>query len=670
MGQVRCHRESTERQYSLKEKATTLGWRADQIRVLDGDLGISGASMTGREDFKTLVADVSLKKVGAVFALEASRLARSCADWHRLVELCSLTGTLMVDEDGCYDPGDFNDQLLLGLKGTMSQAELHFLRARLLGGKRNKAAKGELRFPLPVGLCYDEESGIVLDPNAEVRGAVSHVFSLFRERGSAYGVIHRFGAEGWSFPKRAYGGAWDGKLIWGPLGEARTLSILKNPSYAGAYVYGRYRSVREILPSGEITTKIREMPMDQWEVLIRDHHPGYITWDDYLENRKILEANQTNGEDRILGGAAREGLALVQGLLLCNVCGRRLTVRYRGNGGIYPIYECNWRKREGVSKRSCMTVACCIVDKAVSRRVLDILSPSQVEIAVAAVEELARRTDAASKQWEMRIERADYEAQLAQRRYEEVDPSNRLVAATLERRWNEALINLEQVKQEYATHQSTRAVAATPEQKARALSLARDLPRLWNAPTTKSKDRKRILRLLIKDITVERVGKKKLVLHTRWQGGACEDILAEVPPNAPDRVRYPEKLVAKVRELARDLRDQEVADALNAQGLRSAKGKPFTVDMIRWIRFKHGISLPQQRRPGEMSVHDVAARLGVRPGVVYYWIRRDIVSARRVNQGSPCWITMDSAKEEELREWVRTSTKIQKGRSADSKGVL
>ncbi|HMD06485.1 MAG TPA: recombinase family protein [Candidatus Acidoferrum sp.] len=327
LAQVRHHQESTERQYALRQKALELGWHEATVRTLDRDLGISGAQTTGRTDFKTLVADVSMGQVGAVFALEVSRLARSNADWYRLLELCALTQTLVIDEDGCYDPADSNDGLLLGLKGTMAQAELHFLRARLLGGKLNKAKKGELRFPLPVGFCHDDEGRIILDPDEEVRGAVALVFRLFRETGSAYGVVHQLTQQGLLFPKRAYGGAWNGKIVWGRLSHGRVLGMLKNPSYAGMYVFGRYQYRREISPEGEVHKRMQAAAMPAWRVSLKEHHVGYITWEEFLENAERMEKNRTNGEETLLKGPAREGLALLQGLLLCGNCGRALTVR-------------------------------------------------------------------------------------------------------------------------------------------------------------------------------------------------------------------------------------------------------------------------------------------------------------------------------------------------------
>ena len=671
VAQVRHHTESTERQYALKGKAAELGWPEAKIRILDADLGVSGAQIVGREDFKILVADVSMGKVGAVFALEASRLARSCTDWHRLLELCSLTGTLIIDEDGCYDPADFNDQLLLGLKGTMSQAELHFLRARLQGGKLNKAKKGELRRPLPVGLCYDDEGQTVFDADEEVRGAVGLLFDAFRQTGSAYAVVHRFAEDGTKFPKRAYGGVWDGKLIWGRLCHSRVLGVLRNPAYAGTYVHGRYRYVREISPDGTIRCRTTALPMASWQVIIQNHHPGYISWRTFLDNQTMLERNRTNGEDTLLSGPAREGLALLQGLLLCGSCGRRLSVRYKGNGGIYPVYECTWLKREGLACRSCMHLRCDLLDTPVGERVLEVLKPAQIEIALKALEELERQDQAVDRQWQMRVQRAEYEAQLRQRRYEEVDPSNRLVAATLEQRWNQALENLEELRQEYAQRQSSEALAVTPQQRARARRLAHDLPRLWKASTTKAKDRKRILRLLIKDITVEKLPHpKQIVAHVRWQGGASEDIPLRLPPRACDQFRYPKEVVEEVRDLAKNLPDDEIVATLNRQGRLSAKGKPFTVSMIRWIRLRHKIPAPQLNRPEELTVKDTATKFGVSSNVVYYWIERGMIDGRKLNNGSPWWITIDRQKEHELRRWVGNSARIRKIRAQHHQSEL
>jgi DNA invertase Pin-like site-specific DNA recombinase len=661
LAQVRHHQESTERQYALRDKALALGWPQTAIRILDRDLGQSGAQMTGREDFKTLVADVSMGNVGAVFALEVSRLARSNLDWHRLLELCALTHTLVIDADGCYDAGDFNDGLILGLKGTMAQAELHFLRGRLQGGKLNKAKKGELRFPLPVGLCYDDDGRIVLDPDDEVRGAVQLVFRLFQETGSAYAVVKRFAEEGLRFPKRAYGGAWASRLIWGRLSHERVLGLIKNPSYAGDYVFGRYQYRQRITAQGEIQKRVQPVPKADWRVHLPEHHEAYITPEEFERNQVRLARNRTNGEGTVLSGAAREGLALLQGMLICGRCGRALTVRYQSHGGLYPLYLCRRRRREGLATTDCMSMRSTLLDNAIGEAVLTALQPAELELALTALNELEQRDHAVMRQWHMRIERAEYEIALAERRYQECDPANRLVAGTLERRWNDAMLRLDEIKTQAAEFQSQKAHVATSEQKAQVLALARNLPRLWRAPTTSAKDRKRMLRLLIRDITVEKLfAARQAVLHIRWQGSACTDITVDLPRPRPEAIRYPAETVERVRELSQRLSDPQIVAHLNQEGLRSATGKSFTLSMVKWIRYRYEIVATSFKRTDELTVQQLADRLGISTHMVYYWIERQVVQARKLDGRGPWWITLNRAKEQQLRRWVRTSGHLQR----------
>lgn len=658
MGQVRHHQESTQRQYALKEKALAMGWQADQIRVMDRDLGQSGSQMNQREDFKLLVAEVSLNRVGAVFALEASRLSRSCTDWHRLLELCALTQTLLIDEDGCYNPADFNDQLLLGLKGTMSQAELHFIRARLQGGKLNKAQKGELAFPLPVGFVHDEQNHTVLDPDQEVQAAVRRVFDGFKQTGTAFGVMKLFVEHQWRFPKRSYGGAWNGKLIWGRLTHGRVTSILRNPAYTGAYVFGRYRSIKSIQTSGQINTHCHCMPQDQWLVLLQDHHQGYLSWNEYLRNKELLRANQTNGLENSLPGPAREGLTLLQGLILCPICGCHASIRYKGNGGIYPTYECNEQRKLALATKSCFSIQAGLVDNAVIQRIWSHLQPDQLEIALRAVALLEKNQKVHEQQWQLRLERLQYEAALAQRRYDAVDPDNRLVAFSLEKQWNECLLHLEQTRQDYQKDQD-QALTLTPQQQENIRSLAKDLPKLWNATTTSAQDRKRVLRLLIKDVTIEKNSAlKQAILHVRWQGGACEDLMIVIPKNAPDAFRYPQEFVQKIRILAQTQCDAEIVLTLNQQGLLSSRGKYFTRSMVKWLRYKHNITPPKLKCSHEITVQEAMKTLEVSPHMVYYWIAHGYLPARQFQKNGPYCITMDKQKEIELKQWVANSKKI------------
>jgi DNA invertase Pin-like site-specific DNA recombinase len=624
----------------------------EKIRILDGDLAQSGELTTKRDDFKTLVSDVAMGQVGAIFSLESSRLARSNKDWHRLLELCAVTKTLVFDGDGCYDPSDFNDSLVLGMKGTFAQAELHIIRARLHGAKLNKAQKGELRFPLPVGLVFDSDK-IVLDPDQEVQGAVRAVFTLFEQENSAYAVVQRFHQLGLLFPRRSYGGVWDGKLIWGRLTHSRVIGVLANPSYAGTYVFGRYQSCKKIGPTGEICTQSRQMPQDQWRVVIPNHHPGYITWDQFLANRSRLAANRTNSE--VLAGPAREGLCLLQGVLLCGICGRRLSTRYTGNGGLYPSYDCNSRSRDAAPLRHCMSLPAKPLDDAIAARLLTAVTPLTIKLALDALTNLEARDKAISAQWHRRIERARYDADLAERRYEEADPSNRLVASTLEKRWNDAMQRMIELEAEIAGFERQAMRSLTSEQKQQILQLGKDFPRLWKAPTTSACDRKRMLRLLISDITVVKGPDPKLLrLQIRWQGGATETIEVRQRPNRADAVRYPEALVAKIRALAERHADKEIAVRLNAEGLTSSTGKSFTGSMISWIRFKHRIPGPS-RLPGTLTVSEVRARYGVSMHVVYYWIARGIVAATQRETNTPYAITINDNVDRRLRKWVANS---------------
>ena len=655
MAQVRFNQESTERQYNLASKAQSLGWNPEQIRILDRDLGQSGARTTNREDFKSLVSDVAMGNVGAIFSLEASRLARSNQDWHRLLELCAITNTLVIDEDGCYDPTEFNDGLVLGMKGTFAQAELHIIRTRLHGGKLNKAHKGELRFPLPVGFVHDGDK-IVLDPDQEVQGAVRSVFELFEKEGTAYTVVQRFDKLGLRFPRRSYGGAWDGKLVWGRLTHSRVLGLLANPSYAGTYVFGRYQSRKQIAPTGEISTVSRLMPQDEWRVVIPDHHPGYITSDQFSANRHRLATNRTNGE--VVGGPAREGLCLLQGMLVCGTCGRRLSVRYTGNGGLYPMYECNWQHREALTRHACMTFPATPLDAAIAERLVAAVTPLTIDLALKALTSLEERDQAISAQWHRRIERARYEADLAERRYEAVDPANRLIASTLEQRWNDAMQRVIELQAELTNFERQTLRTITVDQKNQILQLASDFPRLWTAPTTIARDRKRMLRLLIKDITVLKGPEpKRLRLQIRWQGGATETVELRLAPSRAEAVRYPQEFVARVRDLATHHDDGDIAAQLDRDGLTSSTGKPFSASMISWIRFKHRIPGPPHPA-GTLTVAQIRGRYGVSIWVVYDWIEKGVLAAHRRKPGLPYAITITDETDRELCTRIANSTRI------------
>jgi hypothetical protein len=421
-------------------------------------------------------------------------------------------------------------------------------------------------------------------------------------------------------------------------------------------VFGRRQSRQHVTPAGEIATRSCPVPQEAWQVVIPDHHPGYISWERFVAHRQRLAANRTNGA--VLPGPAREGLCLLQGLLLCGTCGRRLSVRYTGNGGLYPLYQCLWRHREGLARHACLSVPAAPLDAAIAERLVAAVTPATIELALAALTRLEERDQAIAAQWRRRLERARYEVDLAERRYEAVDPSQRLVAATLEQRWNDALQRLRDVEAELAAFERRTLRAVTAEQKRQILQLASDFPRLWTAPTTAARDRKRMLHLLIRDVTVAKgPAPKALRLHIRWQGGATETLELRLPPNRPEAVRYPDAFVARIRALAAQHDDAAIAALLARDGAVSSTGKPLTVSMIRWIRYKHRIPGPAAPE-GTLTVHQVRERYGVSPAVVYYWIVRGVVDAYRRKPGLPYAITVTKATDRTLREWIANSSHL------------
>ena len=497
--QVFENTESTQRQYALRQRAIVLGWPAERIEIIDCDQGQSGASTAEREGFQRLVAEVGLGKAGIVMGLEVSRLARNCADWHRLLEICALSGTLILDEDGLYDPGHFNDRLLLGLKGTMSEAELHVLKARLRGGILSKAQRGELKMPLPIGLAYDGLQRVVLDPDKQVQQTLRHFFATFRRTGAAWATVQAFGKEGLKFPRRGQAGA--GEVIWQKLGHSMTLDALHNPRYAGAFCFGRTRSWKD--PDGR--WHFISLPPKQWAILIKEAHAGYIDWKEFEENQHRLADNRQPHAllDR-QGGPPREGPALLQGLVICGKCGRAMTLRYHMRGGrLRPNYLCQKQMVEECHT-ACQNIPGKVVDDALSDLILDSVSPLAMEVALQVQEQLQGRLTEADRLRRQQVERAAYEAEQARIRYMRVDPNNRLVADTLETLWNEKLRALEQAREDYEKQRNNDQRALTPEQKAQILALAEDFPRLWKDPRTSERDRKRMARLIVEDVTLIR----------------------------------------------------------------------------------------------------------------------------------------------------------------------
>jgi DNA invertase Pin-like site-specific DNA recombinase len=625
--QVLTNTESATRQYALRQKAIALGWQAEHIVTIDTDQGQSGASAADREGFQRLVAEVGMGRAGIVLGLEVSRLARNNADWHRLLEICAMSATLICDEDGLYDPTDFNDRLLLGLKGTMSEAELHFIRARLIGGQLSKARRGELRMPLPVGLVYDPTGKVVLDPDTGVQQAIRHVFTLFARTGSARTVVQQFNAEGLSFPVRVRTGAHKGELAWMPLQHWRVLRTLHNPRYAGAFVYGRRR---ERLAAGGKKT-IEVLPREKWIALFPDAHPGYISWDEYETNQKLLLGNATaHGQDRA-AGPAREGAALLQGLAICGRCGRRMTVRYHTRRGIeVPDYQCQNRCIQDGTAR-CQAIPGGVVDQAVGTMLLDTLTPHALEVALTVQAELDTRAAEADALRRQHVERARHRADLTRRRYLAVDPDNRLVADSLEADWNDALRALQGAREDYERASQAAAVALTDQVKQQIRSLATDFPALWNNPDTAQRDRKRMVRLLVDDVTLHKTD--HIHLHVRLRGGQTRNLAIEIPPTAWQARQTRPDAVATLDRLLDTHTDAQAAEALNAAEHRSGENKPFTAGIVVHVRHKyHLLSHAERlRAQGLLTTTELAQRLAVHPSTIKSWTKTGILNSHKAN---------------------------------------
>jgi DNA invertase Pin-like site-specific DNA recombinase len=643
--QVEHNRESTLRQYALVERAATLGWQRDQISVIDEDLGMSGASSAQRLGFARLTTEVALKHVGIVLGLEVSRLARNNADWYRLLDLCGMTDTLIGDADGIYHPALFNDRLVLGLKGTMSEAELHILRARLEGGIRNKAARGELRRGLPVGFVYGEQDGEVrLHPDASVVGAIRTVFERFVELGSARQVWLWFRTQGLSFPLQCNGLS---EIRWVAPTYTAIHKVLRHPVYAGAYVYGRSRVERFVNDHGGIGKRLRRVPRAQWSVLIHDHHEGYIDWATYEANQQRL-GNNIRPQPHHAGGAVREGNALLQGLAVCGHCGRRLHTHYRGNFSA-PGYHCPGKALVEGRGQYCLNIGGVQIDQAVARVVLEALTPAALQASLKAVQQLAADCDSALSQWRLAVERARYEAERAERRYRIVEPENRLVARGLEAEWEKRLRELQQAQSELAIREQQRPRALDAAQFERIRALGVDLKRVWSAPATEDRDRKELLRTLLEEVIIA-VKREEQCAHLtlRWRSGALTELELELPRRQA-AVRTDEDTIELIRRLAAHYPDTTIAGILNQQGRKSAYGERFTAVIVSSLRYTRAI--PRYQPPTEppkgelLSVKQTAQRLNLAASTVHRWLAEGFIAGEQLTPGAPWMIRMS----EELR---------------------
>ena len=631
--QVINNTESTARQYDLQGRALTLGWPAERIHVIDIDQGHSGASAADREGFQHLVAEVSLGRAGIVLGLECSRLARDSADWQQLIKICAHNDTLICDEDGLYDPASFNDRLLLGLKGTLAESELHFLRARMQGGLLAKARRGELK-RRQAGLVYDAAGTIMLDPDTEVRGALQLLLDTFTATGSARAVVAAFNTAHLTFPGRHQGGPRAGELYFKPLTHDIVLDVLHNPAYAGAYVYGRSKTSTGL--DGHVHSHLK--PVTEWTVCIRDHHPGYLTWAQYERNQAVLAANAASrGEDRT-AGPAREGCALLQGVVICGRCGLRMTVGYHtlADRTRVPAYHC---QRAGIqnARRACQAITGASIDAAISALICDTLTPLALQTAVAVTAELAADARKADTVRAAHVQRAQNAADTAARRYLSVDPANRLVAGNLEADWNTRLRELAEARDDYARARDTE-VALDEQQQARVLALAEDFPALWNNPATPMRERKRLLRLLITDVTLTRGSDGAIRCQVRFTGGQHHTLTLPRPLTATEQHTTSPATVQLIDELLNDHPFDEIAAILNNRGITGGWGRAFTVPNLAALCRARGLSThaDRVRAAGMLTISEIAADLQVTPQTIGKWHRRGLITGQRTSGRGEC----------------------------------
>ena len=665
--QVRQHQESTALQYRLVDRAAGLGWPRERIAVIDDDLGKSGASSAERQGFQRLIAEIGLGKAGLVLSLDASRLARNNRDWHQLLELCSVFGVLIADGERLYDPGAYHDRLLLGLSGIMSEAELHQIRMRLHQGERQKAARGELRLPLPAGLVQERGGGIVLNPDEEVQARLRLVFDKFRELQSAKAVMRELRRHGLPLPVRVLRGPAPHEVAWVPADSSRVLHILHNPAYAGAYAYGRRRRDPARRRAGTARSATIKVAVEQWPVCLRDAHPGYIGWEEFVANQKRLAGNVAR-HSAGRPGVPRRGCALLQGIAVCARCGRRMGVRYSGPHGDHPVYQCSADQSVAGQPR-CQEVRALGADAEFERVLLEALAPDQIALAVAAVGELEAEGRALEHQWGLKRERARYEAERARRQYDAVEPENRLVARSLERVWEEKLRQAEAVEQAYAAWRGEQAGALDDAECAEVLGLARDLPRVWRAAT--AEERKRMLRLVVQEVAIDQKRERGLVcMRITWQTGATSE--HRLRRNVQGYAQYADtpRLERRIRELnAAGLMDAAVAAALNAEGLRTAHGAPFVGENVHLCRKRWGIPTvkingvapnPPRWPDGSYSVQGAAAALGVTSQTVFKWLRRGRLAGRQHAKGQPWQITLPDEQIAPLAAHVRRTSRSTK----------
>lgn len=656
--QIEEHKESLARQYALRHHASEFGWHPERILVIDEDLGLSGRRADNRQGFQRLLAEVTMEHVGMVLGIEMSRLARSNKDWHQLLELCAVFGTLLADEDGVYDPNDSNDRLLLGLKGTISEFELVTMRNRLERGKLNKAMRGELYLHAPIGFVKGDDGGLLLDPDEQVRGVVHLIFDKYSELGSMHATFRYLRTHGIQLGVRPLKGPTRGKLVWRKPHLGTVAAILRNPTYAGAYSYGRFPVDRKRQRAGS-KRAIRFAPMEDWQVLLLDRFPGYITWERYLENRERARQNRTTMTTK---GSARGGGALLACIVYCSKCGARMVVRY--SKAHKPRYECygNVLRAE---PESCGGITAATLDSLIEQEVLRAVEPGAVDLCIHALSDLQRERERLDRHWQQGLERARYESQKAERAYRAVDPENRLVARTLEQQWEAALRKERGIVEDYERFQRESPRVLTKGETEMIRSLATNLPAVWNAASTKAADKQEVVRSLVQRVLVDIPNNSENVEVTiTWAGGdATRHDIRRPVRNYSQLEGFAQMRDSIAAWKGQGMTNSQMAERLNKEGFRlpTARATKFTRGLVAQLVCRLGLATPRDGRgillQNEWWLRDLAEKLRISPSRVRGWIRKGYVQSRKLPGGQ--YVVSANYDEllrlEQLRDWPRST---------------
>lgn len=631
MKQVLNHKESQLYQIKLNEKALELGWNKNDIHIIDSDLGMSGATSEGRKGFENIVSEISLSRVGIVFGYDVSRLARNCADWYKLIDLCSVFGTLIGDVDGIYNPGDYNDRLLLGLKGTMSEAELHILKNRMNAGKLNKAKRGDLIIPLPAGYLRDKYFGVIKDPDLQVQKTLELIFSQFQNLGSCNKLMKYFRKNNILIPRRAVSALNKGELIWKEVSNSALRKILHNPIYAGAFAYGRRQIVPGKKKPNQPNSGVEVKPEEEWISLVKDKYPAYITWEEYSRNQRKLKENANIYKEKSSSkGIERNGKALLQGIIYCGECGCKLKIYYKKTNHYYCF-----SMESSYAEKKCLSINVKFVDEAVEKAFFEAIGPFELDLLGGVIKKEEEERVKLFEYWEQRIKRLEYEEKIASKRYKAVDPENRLVASGLEREWEEKIRELITVKKEFEDLKlQKKRILLSPEMELELKSLSKNLPKLWHSEKLSNEQKKRLIRSLIDKVVVKRPNFSEIELRVVWVSGHYSLLNIDYPVRKTEDMKNYSEIVEIVKELTcRGLTEKEIALELNEMNYRTARLRTFTGLSVVRLKSNNNLfsrniikEILSEKYPGFLTTFEAAKLLKKTWQFIHSYIRKKIIN--------------------------------------------